>query len=188
VAFFLICWLYFSEHSRTIVGVVWKLLLRKSGNCGWPIVLASYQLVVQLLMVGQFLTGCLRSGVFSVTELPSSWKQRYRPSLLNCQFEACSGFSLSQRKMKKDTFWKLYITSADIPKARLHLHLVKEWLQCLKDCFKSMPSRGSLIMQNLNIKEEQTKLYLKYSYQWWQLRSEEKLSVMETERALLLLV
>ena len=44
---------------------------------------------------------CLRPGggaaseAWTSLELPCSWKQRFRPSLLNCQFEACHGVSLA---------------------------------------------------------------------------------------------
>ena len=43
---------------------------------------------------------CLRPGgraaseAWTCLDLPSSWKQRFRPSLLNCQFEACHGMGL----------------------------------------------------------------------------------------------
>ena len=44
---------------------------------------------------------CLRPGggaaseAWTCLDLPSSWKQRFRPSLLNCQLEACHGTSLA---------------------------------------------------------------------------------------------
>ena len=47
---------------------------------------------------------CLRPGDRATSEastclkLPSSWKQRFKASLLNCQFEACHGISLAFSK------------------------------------------------------------------------------------------
>ena len=61
-------------------------LLGRSGNCCWPIVLASGQVAGQLLKPGV---------AWSCLELPSSWKQRFRPSLLNCHIEAYHGIGLA---------------------------------------------------------------------------------------------
>jgi hypothetical protein len=70
----LICWVHLYSITR-VWGAeeVWKLLLT---HCP-----------------------CLRPGgraaceAWTCLELPSSWRQRFRPRLLNCQSEACHGIS-----------------------------------------------------------------------------------------------
>ena len=69
------CWGGLETVAEEVAEEVWKLLLT---HCP-----------------------CLRPGggaaseAWTCLELPSSWKQRFRPSLLNCQFEACHGISLA---------------------------------------------------------------------------------------------
>ena len=71
------CWGGLETVTEEVAEEVWKLLLT---HCP-----------------------CLRPGgraaseAWTCLDLPSSWKQRFRPSLLNCQFEACHGVSLSQQ-------------------------------------------------------------------------------------------
>lgn len=66
----------------------------RSGNCWWPIALALGHVVGQLLMPMQFLTGCLKPGVFSSNWLALTCPV-LRPRLLNCPFEALQGDSLA---------------------------------------------------------------------------------------------
>jgi hypothetical protein len=82
----LICWVLLYAHfitgewecletvAQEVTGEVWKLLL------------------IHCLASGQVGEGQLLRSRLGL-ELPSSWKQRCRPSLLNCQFEPCHGIS-----------------------------------------------------------------------------------------------
>jgi len=80
------CW----GGLEIVAGEVWKLLLGRSGNCCWggletvadPLSLLQARWVWQLLRPG-LAWDCLVLG------------NRFRPSLLNCQFETCHGISLA---------------------------------------------------------------------------------------------
>ena len=82
----LICWAHFYGHSIT---VVWGLetVAKEVAEGVWKLLLTHCP--------------CLRPGggaaseAWTSPELPCSWKQRFRPSLLNCQFEAWRAISLA---------------------------------------------------------------------------------------------
>ena len=89
----LICWVHLYRHStlrmwglETCWGGL-ETVAEEVAEGVWKLLLTHWS--------------CLRSGVraaseaWTCLELPSSWKQRFRPSLLNCQFEACHGISLA---------------------------------------------------------------------------------------------
>ena len=89
----LICWVHLYRHSITrvwgletcqgglgtvteeVAEEVWKLLLTHC-PCFRP-------------------GGRVASETWNYLGLPRSWKQRFRPSLLNCQLEACHAVSLA---------------------------------------------------------------------------------------------
>ena len=70
------CWGGLETVTEEVTGKVWKLLLTYC-PCLRP-------------------GGGAASEAWTCLELPSSWKQRSRPSLLNCQFEVFHGDSLYQ--------------------------------------------------------------------------------------------
>ena len=90
----LICWVHLYGHSIT---GVWGL-----ETCWGGLETVAEEVAEEVWKLLLTHCPCLRPGgraasvVWTCPELPSSWKQRSRPSLLNCQFEACHGVSLSQ--------------------------------------------------------------------------------------------
>ena len=85
----LICWVHLYGHSIT---GMWELV-----TC-WGDLETVAEEVWKLLLTH---CPCLRPGgraaseAWTLLDLPSSWRQRSGPSLLNCQFEACHGVSLA---------------------------------------------------------------------------------------------
>ena len=77
------CWRGLETVAEEAAEEVWKLLLT---HC-------------PCLRLG----GGAASEAWTCLELSSSWKQRFRQSLLNCQFETCRGISLALLTFKSKT-------------------------------------------------------------------------------------